>query len=158
MRHQVVRAGISLLFGASILSCNERPTSPALSSLSPRSAQFFVSSSTPSVVISQIYGGGGNSGATFTNDFVELFNPGSQAVSVNGWSVQYASSVGTSWQVTNLTGSIPAGGYYLVQESQGAGGTTPLPTPNASGTIAMAAGAGKVSLVASTIALTGACP
>jgi DNA/RNA endonuclease G (NUC1) len=109
-------------------------------------------------VISQVYGGGGNSGATFTNDFIELFNPGSQAVSVAGWSVQYASSVGTTWQVTNLTGSIPAGGYYLVQESQGAGGTTPLPTPNASGTIAMAAGAGKVSLVASTTALTGACP
>jgi len=61
-------------------------------------------------VISQIYGGGGNSGATFTNDFVELFNPGSQPVSVAGWSVQYASSVGTTWQVTNLTGSIPAGG------------------------------------------------
>lgn len=158
MRYQGVRAAISLLLGASILSCTERPTSPATSRLSPLAAHFSVSSSTPSIVISQVYGGGGNSGATFTNDFIELFNPGSQAVSVAGWSVQYASSVGTTWQVTNLTGSIPAGGYYLVQESQGAGGTTPLPTPNASGTIAMAAGAGKVSLVASTTALTGACP
>jgi len=158
MRYQGVRAAISLLLGASILSCTERPTSPATSRLSPQAARFSVSSSTPSIVISQIYGGGGNSGATFTNDFVELFNPGSQPVSVAGWSVQYASSVGTTWQVTNLTGSIPAGGYYLVQESQGAGGTTPLPTPNASGTIAMAAGAGKVSLVASTTALAGACP
>src|SRR5204863_6052271 len=27
------------------------------------------------IVISQIYGGGGNSGATFKNDFVELYNP-----------------------------------------------------------------------------------
>jgi DNA/RNA endonuclease G (NUC1) len=158
MRYQGVRAAISLLLGASILSCTERPTSPATARLSPHAAHFSVSSSTPSIVISQIYGGGGNSGATFTNDFIELFNPGSQAVSVAGWSVQYASSVGTTWQVTNLAGSIPAGGYYLVQESQGAGGTTPLPTPNASGTIAMAAGAGKVSLVASTTALTGACP
>jgi len=114
--------------------------------------------STPSIVISQIYGGGGNSGATLKNDFVELFNPGSQAVSVAGWSVQYASAAGTSWQVTSLSGSIPAGGYYLVQESQGSGGTTALPTPDASGTIAMAAGAGKVSVVASTTALTGACP
>jgi DNA/RNA endonuclease G (NUC1) len=159
MRHQVVRAAISLLFGTSILSCTERPTSPALSSpLSPRSAQHTVSVSTPSVVISQLYGGGGNSGATFTNDFIELFNPGSQSVSLTGWSVQYASSAGTSWQVTNLSGSIPAGGYYLVQESLGAGGTTPLPTPNATGTIAMSATAGKVSLVSSTTALTGACP
>jgi len=158
MRHQAVRAAISLLFGAGILSCNERPTSPALSKLSPRSAQFVVSPTTPSLVISQLYGGGGNSGATFKNDFIEVFNPGSQPVSVTGWSVQYASAVGTSWQVTNLSGSIPAGGYYLVQESLGAGGTTALPTPDATGTIAMSATAGKVSLVSSTTALTGACP
>jgi len=158
MRHRGVRAGISLLFGSSILSCNERPTSPALSPLSPRSAQHTVSVTTPSVVISQIYGGGGNSGATFTNDFIELFNPGSQAVSLTGWSVQYASAAGTTWQVTNLSGTIPAGGYYLVQEAVGSGGTTALPTPNASGTIAMSATAGKVSLVSSTSALTGACP
>ncbi len=26
------------------------------------------------VVISQVYGGGGNSGATYKNDFIELFN------------------------------------------------------------------------------------
>jgi DNA/RNA endonuclease G (NUC1) len=129
-----------------------------VSKLSPQSAQFVVSPTIPSLVISQLYGGGGNSGATFKNDFIELFNPGSQPVSVTGWSVQYASAVGTSWQVTNLSGSIPAGGYYLVQESQGAGGTTALPTPDASGTIAMSATAGKVSLVSSTTALTGACP
>jgi DNA/RNA endonuclease G (NUC1) len=115
--------------------------------------------SAPSVVISQVYGGGGNSGATFTNDFIELFNPGSQPVNVSGWSVQYASSTGTTWQVTALTGTIQAGGYYLVQESKGTGGTTPLPTPNASGTIAMSATAGKVLLVdTTTMALSGACP
>lgn len=159
MRLHVARAAISLLFGASILSCNERPTAPALSStLSPRSAQHSLSITTPSVVVSQIYGGGGNSGATFKNDFIELFNPGSQTVSVAGWSIQYASSAGATWQVTSLSGTIPPGGYYLVQESQGAGGTTALPTPDASGIIAMAAGAGKVSLVASTTALTGTCP
>ncbi len=31
----------------------------------------------PNVVISQVYGGGGNSGAPFTHDFIELFNRGS---------------------------------------------------------------------------------
>ena len=30
----------------------------------------------PDIVISQVYGGGGNSGATLTNDFIELFNRG----------------------------------------------------------------------------------
>lgn len=111
-----------------------------------------------SIVISQVYGGGGNAGSTWTNDFIELHNVSNAPVSVAGWSVQYASATGTAWQVTNLSGSIPAGGYYLVQEAVGAGGTTPLPTPDATGTIPMSATAGKVALVNSTVALTGACP
>ena len=28
------------------------------------------------IVISQVYGGGGNTGATYRNDFIELFNRG----------------------------------------------------------------------------------
>jgi hypothetical protein len=42
----------------------------------------------PELVISQIYGGGGNSGAPLTNDYVELFNRSATAVSLNGLSVQ----------------------------------------------------------------------
>jgi uncharacterized repeat protein (TIGR01451 family) len=112
----------------------------------------------PLVVVSQVYGGGGNSGSTFKNDFIELFNRGTTTVNVTGWSVQYTSAAGTFWQVTNLSGSIPPGRYYLVQEAQGAGGTVNLPPPDATGTIAMSATAGKVALVSSTTALTGACP
>jgi predicted extracellular nuclease len=67
------------------------------------------SAPSPNIVVSQVYGGGGNSGATLTNDFIELFNRGSSAVDVTGWSVQYASAAGTSWQRTNLSGSIAAG-------------------------------------------------
>ena len=47
------------------------------------------------VVISQVYGGGGNAGATYTHDFVELFNRGTTTVSLAGLSVQYASATGT---------------------------------------------------------------
>ncbi|MBA2384229.1 MAG: lamin tail domain-containing protein, partial [Actinobacteria bacterium] len=42
------------------------------------------------VVISQVYGGGGNSGATYTNDFIELYNPTAASIPLTGWSVQYA--------------------------------------------------------------------
>jgi predicted extracellular nuclease len=115
----------------------------------------------PNVVISQVYGGGGNSGATWKNDFIELFNRGSLAVSLNGWSVQYASTTGTSWSRTNLTNvMLQPGQYYLIQEAAGAGGTTSLPAPDATGTTAMAAGAGKVALVsnATTIASGTSCP
>src|SRR3981081_4256041 len=111
------------------------------------------------IVISQVYGGGGNAGATFKNDFIELFNRGSTSVDVSGWSVQYSSGTGTTWQTTNLVGvTIQPGQYYLVQEAVGAGGTTNLPTPDATGTIAMSATAGKVALVNTTTALSGACP
>jgi predicted extracellular nuclease len=110
------------------------------------------------VVVSQIYGGGGNLGATLTNDFIELFNRSSNTVVVTGWTVQYASAAGTSWQTTTLSGSILPGGYYLVQEAAGSGGTVSLPTPDATGTIAMAAGAGKVALVSNSTALSGGCP
>jgi DNA/RNA endonuclease G (NUC1) len=99
------------------------------------------------VVISQVYGGGGNAGATLTNDFIEIHNNGSVDASVDGWSVQYASAAGTSWQVTPIQGTIAAGQYLLVQESKGTGGTLELPTPDATGTIAMSATAGKVALV-----------
>ena len=49
------------------------------------------------VVISQVYGGGGNSGATLKSDFIELHNNGSTAVNLTGWHVAYASATGTSW-------------------------------------------------------------
>ena len=110
------------------------------------------------VVINEVYGGGGNSGATYKNDFIELYNNSNAAVSLAGWSVQYASAAGTSWTATNLTGSIPANGYYLIQEFAGSGGTVNLPTPDVIGTIAMSGTAGKVALVNSSTLLTGACP
>ncbi len=67
------------------------------------------------LVISQVYGGGGNSGATFTNDFVELYNPTAATVTVTGWTLQYSSAAGTSW--TNkqpIGGFIGPGEYFLV--------------------------------------------
>lgn len=117
-----------------------------------------VKASANGIVISQIYGGGGNAGSTFKNDFIEIFNADGATVNLSGWSVQYASAAGTTWQVTSLNGSLAPGQYFLIQESQGAGGTTNLPAPNATGTIAMSATAGKVALVSSTVALSGGCP
>ena len=112
-----------------------------------------------SVVISQVYGGGGNSGATYKNDFIELYNLSATAVDITGWSVQYASATGSTWtNKTTLSGTIEPGGYWLIQEGAGAGGTVDLPTPNAVGAIAMSGTAGKVALVNNSTALSGACP
>jgi hypothetical protein len=68
-------------------------------------------------IINEVYGGGGNSGATLTNDFIELANAGSGAAALDGWSVQYISAspgATTTWQVTPLTGSLSGGGLYLI--------------------------------------------
>jgi phosphatidylserine/phosphatidylglycerophosphate/cardiolipin synthase-like enzyme/DNA/RNA endonuclease YhcR with UshA esterase domain len=111
------------------------------------------------VVISEVYGGGGNSGSIWKNDFIELYNPADFSVSLDGWSVQYISATGTgTWKVTNLTGSIASHGFYLIQEDSGTGGTMNLPTPDAAGSLAIAATAGKVALCNTTAALTGANP
>ena len=108
--------------------------------------------------ISQVYGGGGNIGATYTHDFIEIFNSGTTSVNLSGWSLQYASSSGNTWQVTPMAGTIGPGHYFLIQESAGAGGTTPLPTPDVAGSINMSATTGKVALVSSSVALSGTCP
>ena len=112
-----------------------------------------------SVVISQVYGGGGNSGATLKNDFIEIFNRSTDAIDLTGWSVQYTSAAGTSWQKTTLTSFVlQPGQYYLVQEGAGAGGTVDLPTPDKIGTIAMSATNAKVALVRDNNNLSGGCP
>lgn len=106
-----------------------------------------------SIVISQVYGGGGNSGATYTNDFVELFNPTSSAINIKDWSVQYnsATSTTTKWYKTILPNvSIAPGQYYLIQEAVGAAGTVALPTPDVIGTIGLAGGSGKLILTNDT--------
>ncbi|MBE0411000.1 MAG: ExeM/NucH family extracellular endonuclease [Anaerolineales bacterium] len=110
------------------------------------------------LLISQVYGGGGNSGAYYTHDFIELFNAGDAPVDITGWSVQYASASGTTWAVTSLSGTVQPGSYYLIQQAQGAGGEEPLPTPDATGTIYMSATNGKVALVDNSTALSGSCP
>ena len=111
------------------------------------------------VVISQVYGGGGNSGAQYRNDFIELFNSGSTNVDLSGWSVQYASASGTSWATTALSGSLAPGQYLLVQEAAGANAAAAaLPAPDVIGALALSGTSGKVALSNGIVALSGACP
>lgn len=103
-----------------------------------------------SVVISEVYGGGGNSGAFWKNDFVELYNRSDAAVDVSGWVVQYYSSAGTTPAsgAATLTGTVAPQHTYLVQMGAGADlNANPLPTPDATGTAAMSGTNGRVDLV-----------
>lgn len=114
----------------------------------------------PDLVISQVYGGGGNSGAQYSHDFIEIQNRGTVPVSLAGMSLQYASAAGTFGTAANLVTplpdvAVPPGGYFLVQEAAGEGTPGALPTPDATdGTpIAMSASNGKVALATGTAAL-----
>jgi predicted extracellular nuclease len=103
------------------------------------------------IVISEVYGGGGNSGATYTHDFVELYNLSDTAVDLAGFQVQYFSASGTSpASTTTLSGTLAPGTFYLVQMAAGAGGTTPLPDPDATGTATMSSSSGRVDLLHGT--------
>ncbi len=112
------------------------------------------------VRISQVYGGGGNSGSVYSNDYVELFNSSNSAVDISGWSLQYGSATGTvnlgactnCLTVLPTGSSIPACGYFLVQLAAGATPSNPLPTPDYAAPAATAnnlsATGGKIGLKA----------
>jgi hypothetical protein len=115
------------------------------------------------IVISQIYGGGGNSGAIYQNDFIELFNRGTTSFSFTGWSLQYASATGTGLfgattaENTLLLGPITLlpGQYFLIQEHSQNPIGSPLPTPDFidSTPINISLSGAKVALVDTTTPL-----
>ncbi|MDQ2820614.1 MAG: ExeM/NucH family extracellular endonuclease [Pseudomonadota bacterium] len=99
------------------------------------------------VVISAVYAGGGNANAPYTRDFIELFNRSASTVSLKGMSVQYQSATGTAWAATALPDvSLAPGQYFLVAQATGGAVGADLGTADATGTLNMAVGAGKVAL------------
>lgn len=116
------------------------------------------------VVISQVYGGGGNGGSTYTHDFVELYNRGTVAVTLTGHTLQYASS-GGAFNPENIQTlpeiTIQPGHYFLIQQAKGTGGTTALPTPDLVPTeadnvvvLSIAGANGKIALASNNTAVT----
>ncbi|NHC25465.1 ExeM/NucH family extracellular endonuclease, partial [Nocardioides sp. IC4_145] len=107
------------------------------------------------LVISEVYGAGGNNGAVYNADFVELYNPTDRAISVAGMSIQYRSANGNPGSSpAPLSGTVPASSYYLIQMS--AAGTTgaALANPDAApAKFNMAAGGGQVILASTTSAI-----
>ncbi len=119
------------------------------------------------VVISQTFAGGGNLGALpsddapYDADYVQLYNRSAQTVSLNGWSVQYASQ-GSAGGFDNtgdrvvLSGNIQPGQSVLVRMSDPVPGFASLPTPDfaqAKGFGGMGSIGGRVALVRSATLL-----
>ena len=100
------------------------------------------------LVISEVYGAGGNSGAVYNADFVEIHNPTAAPIDLSGTYVAYRSATGGFGGSLALRGILPADGRYLVRMSGTGGGGVALPTPDriASPAIAMASAGGQVFL------------
>jgi hypothetical protein len=105
----------------------------------------------PDVIITEVYGGGGNSGAPYSNDYVELYNTTNAPINIGGWSVQYYTKAGEGESSnTNLVEipagkSIPARSHFLIQGAGGDDGDQ-LPMPDVVSSLQMAADGGKVIL------------
>lgn len=117
------------------------------------------------IVINEVYGGGGNSGTTLKQDFVELYNRGTSPVTLTNAYIQYGSATGvfggtgTPPNIFALPASITInpGKYYLIQGAAGAGGTVNLDTPDFTiSTLAMSATGGKVALTTDNVVVTSA--
>ncbi|MDU4408116.1 MAG: lamin tail domain-containing protein, partial [Corynebacterium sp.] len=101
-------------------------------------------------VISEVYGGGGNKGAAFTHDFIELYNPTDAPIDLSGYTVEYFSASGNTGGKVVLSGTIAPHGYYLVQGAAGNGAGDALPTPDAEGNLNMSGSKGSVQLADAT--------
>jgi hypothetical protein len=78
------------------------------------------------MVIDEIFGGGGNNGAPYNRDFVILKNMGSQAQHISGWTLQYASASGNFNSMVALDGWINPGDLVRICYYTGTNGS-PLP-------------------------------
>ncbi|MBY0263262.1 MAG: lamin tail domain-containing protein, partial [Phycisphaerales bacterium] len=112
------------------------------------------------VVFSQVYGGGGNNGATFNADFAELFNRTAAPINVSGWSIQYFSAGGgAGGRVTLPSGTIIPSRQYLLVKIGSAGSTgAPVSFDVDSSAIAASATDGRLVLVSNATPLAAGCP
>jgi hypothetical protein len=161
----VVRVGTSVTDGTIISNTASVGSSATDNNSLNNSATETTTVKQPLLVITQVYGGGGNTGATYKNDFIEIFNRGTTTVdfTVTSYSVQYTTATGSfGSQKTDITsGTIAPGKYFLIKEfgpASPAVGSVDLPTPDVTGTINLDANSGKVALVLGTTPLSGTCP
>lgn len=112
------------------------------------------------IVISQVYGGGGGAAGTYMFDYVELFNLSNAPQSLNGLVLQYGSATGQFGSVATNIFALPnvtvaPGQHYLIQLGQAGAGGAALPvTPDVTTTnLSMAAAGGKVALTNTATAL-----
>ena len=86
------------------------------------------------------------------HDFIELYNPTGNPVSLAGWSVQYKSNTGATAAAAGLEGTVAPGGHFLIQSGSAGSvaGTPALPTPDDTVGLNLSQSGGIVFLASST--------
>ncbi len=119
-------------------------------------------STTTQIVISQVYGAGGGSGATYSKDYVELFNRSGTDVVVAGWTLRYGTSgsattntsapLATSLIALPTNTTIQSGKYFLVRlgSNNAASTAASVPSPDATADIDIVNAGGKLQLLDNT--------
>lgn len=99
------------------------------------------------IVISEVYSAG-NSGTIA--DWVELYNPTSQAVDISGWKIKYKSATGASASSSftlSAGSSIRAYGYFLISSNGSMTGGAIVPDAISGSVLSFSSSAGHVALV-----------
>jgi len=114
------------------------------------------------VIITQVYGGGGNSGAAYKSDFIEFYNTTDSDIDISGWTVYYVAATSSSTTVKYefpLNTRIKAGKHFALKCADGAG-VQPAwnVTFDETSTMALSGSSGKVILLKSNAAFTLSTP
>jgi predicted extracellular nuclease len=112
------------------------------------------------LVIDEVYLNGGSAGATYTNKYVEIYNPTAASVDLTGMSVQYRSPTGTGNASTSvaLTGTVGANDYYVLTGSSNGANGAAVPNADQASTINPGGGGGTLFLATGTAAVNPGTP
>ncbi|PYI37884.1 multifunctional nuclease/2',3'-cyclic-nucleotide 2'-phosphodiesterase/5'-nucleotidase/3'-nucleotidase [Arthrobacter psychrolactophilus] len=108
----------------------------------------------PHVIINEAYLNGGSANATYTNKYVELYNPTSADINLTGWSLQYRSATGlvAPTGFAALSGTIKANDYYLIKGNSNGTAGSALPASDADASGFSFAGGGGTLILSNTAA------
>jgi DNA/RNA endonuclease YhcR with UshA esterase domain len=92
-------------------------------------------------------------GATANDEFIEIYNPTTNPINIETWSIQYKGATVTTFYKKNFSAgaSVPAHGWYLVSHNDYTGATTPDMSHS---TFSMSGTGGHVFLVNNQTTLT----
>ncbi len=112
------------------------------------------------LVIAEVFGGAGAGSSTFNQDYIVLFNRTAVPISLDGYSIQFAPSGGSSWNINPFFGGhvVKPHGYFLIAVGPPSGTGAALPPQDfmASGNINTSSG--KVALMSNNNPTAGVCP